>query len=127
MNNKTGFNRLGRTSSHRRALLKNLTMSLIKHEKIITTQAKAKELRSFVEKLVTRARKDTVYNRRELAKIITDKILLKKIFSVIGPRYVNRPGGYTRIIKLGYRRGDAAEKVVIELIDKFVDSTIVAS
>jgi large subunit ribosomal protein L17 len=117
MNNKTGFNRLGRNASHRRALLKNLATSLILHGRIETTQAKAKELRSFTEKLVTRARVDSVHNRRIVGKILTEKEVAKKLFTEVAPRYVGRPGGYTRIIKLGQRRGDAAPMVIIEFVD----------
>ncbi|NIZ40229.1 50S ribosomal protein L17 [Entomospira entomophila] len=122
MNNKTGFNRLGRNASHRRALLKNLATSLIMHGKIQTTQAKAKELRSFVEKLVTRARVDSVHNRRMVARVITEKDVAKKLFTEVAPRYVGRPGGYTRIVKIGQRRGDASEMVVIEFVDAVADN-----
>ncbi|NIZ47265.1 50S ribosomal protein L17 [Entomospira nematocerorum] len=122
MNNKTGFNRLGRNASHRRALLKNLATSLIMHGKIETTQAKAKELRSFVEKLVTRARVDSVHNRRIVARVITEKDVAKKLFAEVAPRYIGRPGGYTRIVKIGQRRGDASEMVVIEFVDAAADN-----
>ncbi len=118
MNNKTGFNRLDRKASHRRALLKNLATSLFIHEQIKTTQAKAKELRRIAEKLITRAKVDTVHNRRMVGRIITDKEVLKKLFDDIGPRVGQRPGGYTRIVKLGFRQGDAASMVVIELVDR---------
>ncbi|NIZ19694.1 50S ribosomal protein L17 [Entomospira culicis] len=117
MNNKTGFNRLGRNASHRRALLKNLATSLIKHGQIETTQAKAKELRSVVEKLVTRARVDSVHNRRVVAKFITDKEVAKKLFTEVAVQYVGRPGGYTRIVKTGQRRGDASPMAIIAFVE----------
>lgn len=118
MNNKTGFNRLGRKPSHRRALLKNLAASLLQHEQITTTKAKAKELRRTAEKMITRAKTDTVHNRRLVARSIQDKELIKKLFTQIAPRYASRSGGYTRIVKIGLRQGDAAEMVIIELVDR---------
>lgn len=118
MNNKTGFNPLSRRVGHRKALIKNMVTSLLKYERITTTKAKAKEVRRYAEKMVTRAKEDSVHNRREIAKTITDKAVLAKLFTEIGPRFVKRPGGYTRIMKLGRRFGDAAEMVLLEFVEK---------
>ena len=118
MNNRKGFNRLERTSSHRKALHKSMATALFRHERIRTTSAKAKEVRRTAEKLITRARTDTVHNRREVAKKIADKEILAKLFTDIGLRFTNRSGGYTRILKLGKRYGDASEMVILELVQK---------
>jgi len=118
MNNKTGFNRLNRRPAQRRALIKNMVTSLFTYERITTTKAKALEVRRYAEKLVTRAKVDSVHNRREIARTITQGDVLKKLFTVIGPRFVNRAGGYTRILKLGQRFGDAAEMVILELVER---------
>ena len=116
MHNRVGFNRLGRKSSHRKALHRNMVTSLIKYERIKTTKAKAREIRRTAEKLVTRGKTDTVHNRRLAARIIYEKAALNKLFTEIGPRFADRPGGYTRIVKLGYRKGDAAEMVILEFL-----------
>ena len=118
MKHKIGFNRLGRKAAHRIALLRNMATSLFRYERIKTTVAKAKELRKSAEKMVTRAKVDSVHNRRIIAKDIRDKAILNKLFTDIGPRFKERPGGYTRIIKLGRRKGDASEMVFLELIDR---------
>lgn len=118
MNNKTGFNRLNRRAGHRRAMIKNMVTSLFTYERITTTKAKALEIRRFAEKMVTRAKVDSVHNRREVAKTITQDDVLKKLFTVLGPRFQNRAGGYTRILKLGQRFGDAAEMVILEFVEK---------
>lgn len=118
MNNKTGFNRLNRRPAQRRALIKNMVTSLFTYERITTTKAKALEVRRFAEKMVTRAKVDSVHNRREIAKTITQDDVLKKLFTVLGPRFQNRAGGYTRILKLGQRYGDAAEMVILELVER---------
>lgn len=118
MNNKTGFNRLGLKTSHRRALKRNMVISLLKYEQITTTKTKAKEVRRMAEKLITRAKNDSVHNRRQAARLIHDKVILNKLFSDLSKRYESRPGGYTRIVKLGYRQGDAADLVILELVDK---------
>ena len=123
MHNRIGFNRLGRNSSHRKALHRNMVTSLIKHERIETTQAKAKEIRRTAEKLVTRAKLDSVHNRRIAAKTIFEKDVLNKLFTVVGPRFTQRPGGYTRILKLGQRKGDAAEMVILEFIPDEASAT----
>ena len=118
MKHRIGVNRLGRKASHRKALLRNMMTSLFKHERIKTTKSKAREVRRYAEKMITRAKVDTVHNRRIIAKRIWDKSILAKLFTDMGPRFVERPGGYTRIIKLGKRYGDSAETVFLELADK---------
>lgn len=118
MSNRVGFNRLGRKASHRKALHRNMVTSLFKHERITTTKAKALEIRRTAEKLVTRAKVDSVHNRREIAKVMWDKAVLNKLFVEIAPLFTERPGGYTRILKLGQRQGDAAEMVILELVEK---------
>ncbi len=110
--------KLGRVSEHRRALFRNQLKSLIAHERIITTLPKAKELRPIAEKVVTLGRRaDSVHARRLAARWLTDRDLVHRLFAEIGPRFVNRPGGYTRIVKLGPRRGDGAELAVLEFVD----------
>lgn len=118
MNNKTGFNRLNRRAGHRRALIKNMVTSLLTYERITTTRAKAMEVRRHAEKMVTRAKVDSVHNRREVAKVITQGDVLNKLFTVLGPRFQNRAGGYTRVLKLGQRSGDAAEMVILEFVER---------
>src|SRR3954467_11859303 len=108
--------KLGRTSAHRNALFRNQLASLIDKERIITTLPKAKELRPQIEKLITLARQDTVHARRQAGRVIADDTLVAKLFGTLGPRFAERPGGYTRIIKLGSRRGDAAEMAILELV-----------
>ncbi|WP_151060147.1 50S ribosomal protein L17 [Borreliella turdi] len=118
MKTKLGFNRLSRKSSHRRALLKNMVISFLKYEKISSTRAKLFEVKRFAERLITKAKVDTVHNRRELSKFIHDKYILNKLFTKISPVFRQRSGGYTRIIKLGKRYGDAAEMAILELVEK---------
>ena len=123
MNHKKGFNKLNRNASHRRALLRNMATVLFKHERIVTTKAKALELRRVAEKMITRAKEDSVHNRRLVGEKITDQAMLAKLFTDIGPRMKERNGGYTRILKIGFRAQDAANMVVIELVDhKLEDS-----
>jgi len=117
MRHKNGLRKLNRTSSHRLALLKNLCKALIEHETIKTTLPKAKELRRVIERLITVARKDTTANRRFVFSKIRDKELTAKMFDVLGPRYVTRPGGYTRILKAGFRPGDNAPIAYIQFVD----------
>ena len=117
MNHKSGFNALSRTHSHRRAMLRNMVTSLFRFERITTTKAKAKAARSKAEKLITRAKVDSVHNRRQLARYIYDERVLNKLFTDIAPRMKDRPGGYTRILKLGFRQGDAADVAILELVD----------
>ncbi|KPJ78064.1 MAG: 50S ribosomal protein L17 [Gemmatimonas sp. SG8_23] len=107
---------LSRTRSHRKATLRNLATSLFRHERIETTTAKAKELRPYAERLITLARRGDVHARRLAAAKIQDRQVLGKLFDEIAPRYAERPGGYTRVLKLGNRKGDAAEMSLIELV-----------
>jgi large subunit ribosomal protein L17 len=107
---------LGRKTGPRKALLKNLLNSLVLYEKIETTEAKAKEIKPLMEKLVTRAKEDTLHNRREIMKVIPTENALKKLFEVIGPKYKERKGGYLRIVKIGARRGDSAKMSIIEFV-----------
>ena len=108
--------KLGRTSSHRNAMFRNQLASLIEHERIVTTLPKAKELRPLIEKLITLGKKDSVHARRQAARIVADDTLVSKLFGTLGPRFSERPGGYTRIVKLGARRGDAAEMAILEFV-----------
>jgi len=107
---------LSRTSTHRKALLRNLVTSLFRHERVETTTAKAKELRPYAERLITLARRGDVHSRRLAGRKIQDREVLGKLFEDIAPRYEERPGGYTRILKVGHRKGDAAEMSLIELV-----------
>jgi large subunit ribosomal protein L17 len=115
--NKAG-RRLGRTTSHRIAMFRNMVTSLLSHEKITTTDAKAKELRSIAEKMITLGKRGDLHAMRQAASYIRDKKVVTKLFSTIAPRYQDRPGGYTRIIKLGIRPGDNAPLSVIELVEE---------
>jgi large subunit ribosomal protein L17 len=118
MRHRVGGRKLQRTSSHRAALFRNMAAALIKHEQITTTVAKAKELRPYVEKLVTLAKKGGLSNRRLAHSRLLDDTQLKKLFDVIGPRYGERAGGYTRVIKAGIRASDAAPMAIIEFVDR---------
>ena len=122
MNHKNGFNPLSRTTAHRRAMSRNMVTSLFRYERITTTKSKALEVRKSAEKLITRAKEDTVHNRREVAKFIADEKILNKLFTEISPRMKDRNGGYTRVLKLGYRQGDAADVVILELVDYKLDN-----
>lgn len=113
---KKGRN-LSRTASHRRALLRNMATSLFLHERIETTTAKAKELRPFAERLISLAKRGDLHARRIAGRKVSDRAVLGKLFDDLGPRFSERPGGYTRILKLGNRKGDAAEMALIELVD----------
>lgn len=114
---------LGRSSSHRKALFRNLIRELFTHERITTTEAKARSIRADAEKLITKAKHglagnvDRVHAQRQLVSYLNDKTVVKKVFDELAPRYAERPGGYVRIVKLGPRFGDAAQMVVIELVD----------
>jgi large subunit ribosomal protein L17 len=108
--------KLGRNASHRLALMRNLTRSLIEHERIITTVEKAKELRPFVEKLITKARSGTLHDRRLAGRHIHKRETADKLFQEVGPKFAARKGGYTRILKTGHRKGDGAEMARIELV-----------
>ncbi|MDX1909153.1 MAG: 50S ribosomal protein L17 [Bacteroidia bacterium] len=111
------YNHLGRKSAHRKSLLNNLAVSLIEHKRLVTTLAKAKELRKFIEPLITRAKSDSTHNRRTVFAYLQDKEAIKELFGTIASRVGERPGGYTRILKLGTRVGDGAEQAYIELVD----------
>ena len=111
------INNLGRTASHRRALLSNLAIQLITHKKIVTTLAKAKSLRTYVEPLITKAKDNTTHQRRVVFSYLQDKDAVTELFSTVATKVAGRPGGYTRIIKLGARVGDNAETALIELVD----------
>jgi len=118
MHHRKSGRRLGRNSSHRKAMFKNMAVSLLRHETIRTTVPKAKELRRVVEPLITMAKKDGVAQRRRAFDRLRDKEAVGKLFSEIGPRYVNRPGGYLRILKAGPRPGDAAPMAVVKLVEE---------
>ena len=122
MKHRRGFNPLDRTSSHRKALHRNMVTSLFRHERIRTTKAKALEIRRSAEKLITRAKVDSVHNRRIVSSRLFDEGMVAKLFTNIALRMKDRPGGYTRIIKLGERAGDAAEVVILELVDFKLDT-----
>jgi large subunit ribosomal protein L17 len=111
------INNLSRTASHRKALLSNLACQLFQHKKIVTTLAKAKALRPYVEPIITKSKENTTHQRRLVFSTLQDKIAVKELFDVISPKIASRPGGYTRVIKLGKRVGDNAELGLIELVD----------
>ena len=114
--------RFNRSSEHRKAMFANMAGSLIKHEQITTTLQKAKDLRPIVEKLVTLGKRGDLHARRQAVSQLRDPALAKKLFEVLGPRYKERPGGYTRIMKAGFRYGDNAALAVIEFVDRDVDA-----
>lgn len=114
--------RMQRTGAHRQALLKNLSAALLKHEQIVTTLPKAKEMRGYVEKLITLAKKGGLSNRRLAHARLMDEVQEKKLFEVLAERYADRNGGYTRVIRAGFRDSDAAAMAVIELVDRDVDA-----
>src|SRR5437868_9934060 len=118
MRHRVGGRKLQRTSSHRAALFRNMAAALIKHEQITTTLAKAKELRPYVEKLVTLAKKGGLSNRRLAHSRVMDEVQEKKLFEVLGDRYAGRQGGYIRVVKAGIRASDAAAMAVIEFVDR---------
>ncbi len=118
MRHRHGFNALSRTTSERTALKRSMVTSLFRYERIETTKAKALEVRKVAERMITRAKVDSVHNRRMVARDIGDEAVLDKLFKEIAPMFVERKGGYTRILKTGYRLGDAAEMVILELVEK---------
>jgi large subunit ribosomal protein L17 len=122
MRHKLGGRKLNRTSSHRKALFRNMAAALIKHEQITTTLPKARELRPYVEKLITLAKRGGLSNRRLAHARLLDDTQLVKLFDVLAARYADRAGGYTRVIKAGIRAGDASPMAVIELVDRDVDA-----
>lgn len=118
MRHRNGLRKLNRTSSHRLAMLRNMTNSLIEHEAIKTTLPKAKELRRVIEPLITLAKESTVANKRLAFDRTRDRDIVVKLFNELGPRYKTRPGGYTRILKMGFRVGDNAPMAFVELVDR---------
>lgn len=117
MRHNKKFNHLGRTASHRASMLANMASSLIMHKRITTTLAKAKALKKYVEPLITRSKNDTTTSRRVVFRYLQDKYAVKELFGTVAAKVADRPGGYTRVIKLGLRQGDAAEIAFIELVD----------
>lgn len=118
MNHRKNRRTLGRPSDQRKALFKSLSISLIEHEQIKTTLAKAKELRRHIEPMITTAKEDTVANRRLAFSKLSNKKAVAKLFSVIGPRNAKRPGGYLRVLKCGYRTGDCAPMAIVQLVER---------
>jgi large subunit ribosomal protein L17 len=127
MRHRLSGRKLNRTASHRHAMFRNMTASLVEHEVIKTTLAKAKELRMFAEPMITLAKEDSVANRRLAFDRLRSKAAVGKLFTDLGPRYSARPGGYVRIIKCGYRSGDKAPMAYVELVDRPVDFTAQAA
>jgi large subunit ribosomal protein L17 len=117
MRHRKSFNHLGRKTGHRRALLANLANSLIRHKRITTTLAKAKALRTYVEPLISKSKEDSTHSRRVVFSYLHDKVAVAELFKEVSPKVADRPGGYTRIIKLQNRLGDNAEMCIIELVD----------
>ena len=117
MRHNKAINHLGRKSGHRKALLSNMASSLILNKKIVTTVAKAKALKSYVEPLITKSKEDTTHSRRVVFSYLKDKNAVSELFRTVAPKVANRPGGYTRVLHVGFRQGDAAEMALIELVD----------
>lgn len=124
MRHGNGLRKLNRTSAHRQAMLQNMMNSLIEHEAIKTTLPKAKELRRVVEPMITLARKDTVANRRLAFARLRSRDSVTKLFTDLGPRFMNRPGGYTRILKMGFRVGDNAPMAYVELVEGAAEAAV---
>ena len=122
MRHRHGYRRLNRTASHRKAMFANMAVSLLNHEQIKTTLPKAKELRRVADKMITLGKKGTLHSRRQAASFLRDDVVVVKLFSVLAERYQDRPGGYTRVLKAGFRHSDAAPMAVIELVDRDPDS-----
>lgn len=122
MRHRRAGRRLNRTSSHRRAMFANMAAALIKHEQVVTTLPKAKELRRVADKLITLAKRGNLHSRRLAISRVRDEAMVKKLFEILGPRYADRPGGYTRVLKAGYRYGDSAPMAVIEFVDRDEDA-----
>jgi len=122
MRHRKGPRKLNRTSSHRKAMLANMASALVKHEQIVTTLPKAKESRSVVDKLVTLGKRGDLHARRQALSVIKDRDLVAKLFSILAERYAERPGGYTRVLKAGFRYGDSAPMAIIELVDRDEDA-----
>ena len=122
MRHRMSGRKLNRKSQHRKAMFSNMAAALIKHEQIETTLPKAKELRSFVEKLITLGKRGGLHDRRRAFAVLRDDAMTAKLFEILGPRYRDRNGGYTRVLKAGFRYGDAAPMAVIELVDRDEDA-----
>jgi large subunit ribosomal protein L17 len=118
MRHRKGPRKLNRTSSHRKAMFANMAAALIKHEQITTTLPKAKELRRVVDKLISLGKRGDLHARRQALSTVRDRVLVEKLFSTLAERYADRPGGYTRVLKAGYRYGDSAPVAIIELVDR---------
>ena len=116
MKHRRSFRKLNRKPAHRLSMFRHMATALFRHERVRTTVPKAKEARRFAERLISRARTDTVHNRRILARDVQDKAILAKLFTDIGPRFKDRPGGYTRVLRVGQRAGDATEMAILELV-----------
>ena len=116
MRHRVAGRKLSRPTAHRMALLRTTVTDLLRHEAIQTTEAKAREVRRLAEKVITRGKKGSIHDRRQAAAFLTDKRVLKKLFDELGPRYESRLGGYTRMVKLGRRKGDAAPMAIVELL-----------
>jgi large subunit ribosomal protein L17 len=122
MRHRNAFRKLNRTATHRSALFASLASALIKHEQIVTTLPKAKDLRRVADRLITLAKRGDLHARRLAFARIRDEAMVAKLFDTLGPRYAERPGGYTRVMKAGFRYGDAAPMAVIELVDRDTDA-----
>ena len=116
MRHKVSGRKLSRPTAHRMSMLRTMVTDLIRHESLQTTEAKAKEVRRMAEKVITYGKKGTLHQRRQAAALLTDYSVVRKVFDELGPRYESRPGGYTRIVKLGPRKGDASAMAIIELM-----------
>jgi large subunit ribosomal protein L17 len=122
MRHRNAFRKLNRTATHRSALFASLASALIKHEQIVTTLPKAKDLRRVADRLITLAKRGDLHARRLAFARIRDEAMVAKLFNTLGPRYAERPGGYTRVMKAGFRYGDSAPMAVIELVDRDTDA-----
>ncbi len=127
MRHNNAFRKLNRTSSHRMAMLRNMSNSLLHHEVIVTTLPKAKELRRYVEPMITIGKKPSLANRRLVFNRLRNRLIVSKLFDQLGPRYEKRPGGYVRILKCGFRKGDNAPMALIELVDRVEESDVNSS
>jgi len=122
MRHASGYRKLNRTHTHRKAMFSNMVVSLIEHEQIKTTLPKAKELRRFADRMISLGKKGTLHDRRRAFSFLRDDAAVSKLFSALAERYADRPGGYTRVLKAGYRYGDNAPMAVIELVDRDPDA-----
>ncbi len=122
MRHGNGYRKLNRTASHRKAMFSNMTASLLLHEQIKTTLPKAKELRRFVDRMISLGKKGTLHDRRRAFAFLRDEAVVAKLFSVLAERYAERPGGYSRVLKAGFRHGDSAPMAFIELVDRDPDA-----